>query len=240
MVRHFPFPCQTELELRVGAFAYDPANPRSNAFKCGVQEDDFWRLKQLVHNIPEQEVWDHCYRTADRKTKRRVSYDSRRNFQSCICKSWVNSVSLQQCIGHYDARLNVCREMDAAVPSSGRPYIRHKMRSSSSICEGRWRLDLTRVFQGASTQYEVEIEASDITAFLKNAKLMEEDINYCLKLLKHYFFDQQSKDAYNCQNRTKSAEEVHQLYNYLQQNAWIAPAKNSHSTLGTTTALWNA
>lgn len=188
-VAHLPFPCKTELELRVGILQYSPVSSNGK-FCAGVTETAFNAVVALFecHEYRSEEVCDYIYHTVDRKSKVRLSYDVSGNLLSCICKSWIKDVKLEQCFGKYDARVNICREIAASPEidiNSQRPaFIRRKQRISVPLCEGRWVLDLTRAFSAPRTvTYEIELEACDAAVFVNNSTLLEADLQYCFHLL---------------------------------------------------------
>ena len=206
-LQELPFPCKSELELRVGTLEYSPHNQQGK-FCNGVTEEIFNNV--VRHFEPEdctsEEVWDHIYRTVDTKSNVRVSKLKNGTHTSCICKTWIKHVELEQCLGTYDVRLNLCREINCAMPSSEkRAYVRHKQRISVLLCANRWRLDMTRVFTPkAKPHYEIELEACDVTPFVSNVPLLQSDIDHCLNLLKPYMVGKRN-ESYNTQT----------MYNYL-------------------------
>lgn len=198
-IKGFPFRCASELEIRIGTLEYCPNRVNRENFRSGVSEADFYCLMSLIpKDVVEEELWDYSYNTAHSKTKTRVSYNTKREIVSCICKTWMKDVKIEQCVARYDARLNLCREIKAAVPLQGRAYVRHKKRVSVFMCQGRWRLDMTRILQvNRPTYYEIEIEAVSIKPFLKNAQLLKSDIEACFNKLKECLSKQQTKYMYN-------------------------------------------
>lgn len=186
-LKQLPFPCKLELELRIGTLEYSPHSQRGR-FNSGVPEYAFTSLLTIFN--PElcmsEESWDCIYGSADRRTNVRVSYAADNICTDCICKTWVEDVQLPQCLGSYDARLNLCREIPAALPDHGRQpkYTRHKQRISTVLCESRWRLDMTRVFPpSGKPEFEIELEACDASLFVKNLALLQSDIDYCISLI---------------------------------------------------------
>jgi len=239
LIQSFPFPCQTELEMRVGVLEYSPDRRNQELFRAGVSVNDFNKLWDMAsRETAPSEVWDYSYNTADRKTKTRVSYDRYRTVVSCICKSWIEDVKLIRCLGNYDVRLNLCRELEAALPTGGRPYIRHKQRLSMPVCDQRWRLDITRVCTKDGTdQYEVELEACDASQFVADSNLLLSDVHVCLSTLQHYFTKQQEYTYNSYEYPTEpyvpklyvpaqpgtppSEQQIWDLYTYCKQHIWM-------------------
>lgn len=185
--RQLPYGCGVELELRLGTLEYSPVDARGK-WKNGVSAEVF---AQLVSSFPShlyvrEELWDSIYHTVDERSKVRVSQDAAGNIKECICKTWIGDCKLERYLHRYDARLNVSREMDAALPpSSTQPdYRRHKQRLSIVVCDGNWRLDMTRSTDAAQkVQYEVELEALQPQAVAEHMDQLYSDLTHCCELL---------------------------------------------------------
>lgn len=217
-----PFSCKVELELRVGTLEYDPREPARGRWRSGVTRQTFDQLACSFepHLYSRQELWDSIYSTVEERCKVRVSRDAAGRVVDCICKNWVQDCQLERALGRYDARLNVSREIPAALPLPGERavYSRHKQRLSILVCESRWRLDLTCSTDGRQrVQYEVELEACEPALFVANKELLCSDLQWCCNLIK-------TANSYNRTNKPVayvpiSLQSIDNIYQQLQSGS---------------------